>query len=49
MRLILSGSEDTIIGKNSSSRDLGKIWKDEEMDYHIKKIVYRYLFIFYED
>ena len=49
MRLVLLGSEDTIIGKNTSSRDLGKIWKDEEMEYNIKKIIYSYLFIFYED
>ena len=45
MRLVLLGSRDTIIEKNNGRRDLGEIWKNEEIEYGLKEIINRYIYI----
>ena len=45
MRLLLLRSRDTIIGKNNGRRDFGEIWMDEEIEYCMKKILNRYIYI----
>ena len=46
MRLVLQGSRDTIIGKNNNRRDFEEIWKDEEMEYGMKKNINNYIYIY---
>ena len=47
-KLVLLGSRDTILGKNSNRGNFLKIWMDKEMKYGMKKIIIRFIFIFYE-
>ena len=49
MRLKILGSRDTIIGKNNNRRDFGELLYGNQVEYSMKNIINRYMFIFYEE
>ena len=40
---MLLGTRDTFVEKNNNRRNVGEIWKEEEMEYDIKEIIYIYI------